>query len=459
MSAWLRTLALSHPDVEALARRLLSWVPHRHRLGPVFAHWYSLLLTAEQWDDAQMEACQRGLLVDLMGKVAATNPYYRERLGSTPAATMANDLAAHLPVMTRSEFSGQYHRIRDPSFTAPVSMASTSGTSGNALQFAHARSDNRREWAAICHQWRRVGYDPFRSVRAEFRSLVPDGSIVQGFPDSNMLRCSILHLRAAHVRHYAQTCARAGVEFIHGYPSAIALLSGEMLASGIAFGGIRGIMLASEMVYAHQLDLIRAAFPQARLIAHYGNAERVGLGAWCEHEQTYHFLPLYAHVEVDPLDGALIGTNLFNTVNPFLRYRMSDVIAGARNTRCPSCGRIAMPLANAIEGRAEDYLFSPQRGWIPPAIVTYPLKALRRVNEMQFYQRVPDAVELRYTARTAAECTAEIDEVCRGLRKILGDVDIRPVRLEALERGRSGKLKWIVSELHAPGETPSCRAP
>lgn len=446
----IKTAARSYPMVDRLARQIIAAVPYRVRLGAPFAYWYAFFLESEGWDDERIGNFRRALLVDLLRQVGDHSAYYAEFLKGRSPETVADNLSGHLPVMTRDEFRSHYGQIRSPRLSKGLSAASTSGTSGNALQFFHDVEDNAREWAAICHQWRRVGYDPLKSIRAEVRGLVTTRGIVQRFPESNMVRFSVLHLKAEHVREYATVCIRDDVEFVHGYPSALYVMAKEMLARGIQIPNIRGIMLASEMVYPHQVECIEAAFPDARLIAHYGNAERVALGAWCEHRRVYHFLPLYSHVEIDE-DGSLIGTNLFNVVNPFIRYKMSDIVVGAADMACPSCGRMAMPLAQNIQGRAEDYLYSPARGWIPPAIMTYPLKSLRAIHEIQFFQDRPDVIELRYTVQGAANCADELDIVVNGLKNILGDVIIRPIRCEALDRGATGKLKWIVSSLSPEG--------
>jgi phenylacetate-CoA ligase len=431
------------PELELAARYMKSTVPYRYRLGRTFFEWYARFLDAESWSIERTVEYRHQLLVQLLRRLMHEHPVYGEILRGHNPALVASDLACVFPVMTRSSFRetpGQRQLARK------LSVASTSGTTGNALQFFHAAEDNQREWAAICHQWRRVGFDPLVSRRAEFRGLVAPGRLVQKFPEYNMLRCSILDLGPESVRHYASVCRESGIEFLHGYPSALDLLARTCLKEGVRFHGIRGIMLASEMVYPHQTDVIEQAFPDARLIAHYGNAERVGLGAWCEAARTYHMLPLYSLIEVQD-DGLLVGTNLFNVVNPFLRYRMSDRVTPSGHQVCPACGRYADPLVVAVDGRAEDYLFSPERGWIPPAIITYPLKNLRVVREIQLVQREEDLVELRYSTESDADAAGEISEIAAGLAGILAGVRIVPVRHESLSRGGTGKFRWLVSEL------------
>lgn len=431
------------PGLESAARRLKATVPYRYRLGRHFFEWYQRFEDAELWSAEQTTDYRQKLLVQLLQNLKHRHPTYREMLRGRDPAQAAADLTSVFPVLTRSGFRAIPSR---PELASHLSSASTSGTTGNALQFYHDAEDNQREWAAICHQWRRIGFDPMTSRRAEFRGLVPAGQLVQKFPEHNMLRCSILDLGCDSVRYYAKVCRDNRIEFLHGYPSALDLLARTCLKEGIRFEGIRGIMLASEMVYPHQIEMIEQAFPGARLIVHYGNAERVALGAWCETERTYHLLPLYSMIEVQD-DGSLIGTNLFNTVNPFIRYQMSDRVTLAESKMCPACGRYADPLVLTVEGRAEDYLYSPVRGWIPPAIITYPLKHLQVVREIQLVQREKDSIELRYCAMDDSDESAEIADIAAGLETILTGVTIVPVRYESLSRGGSGKFRWLVSEL------------
>lgn len=431
---------------ETIVRKARAAIGYRQFLAKNFSYWYKVFAEAECWDIERTQNWQRQALFALLSKLPANSPYHLDHELNFSSSTDPLEIVNFFPVIDRDGFRMLPSHV-DSFAKRDLAAGSTSGTSGNALQFFHAKEDYEREWAAICHQWRRVGFDPYTSVRAEFRGLVKGGKLVQQFPDLKMIRCSILHTQTKHVQHYAEACRRARVEFLHGYPSALYLVANQMLTNGIKFEGIRGIMLASEMIYPHQLDTLAEAFPKAKIIAHYGNAERSALGAWCEQNNSYHFLPLYSLVEVDPIDGTLIGTNLFNTVNPFIRYRMDDNAAGVSYGACPECGRLGYPLVEQICGRAEDYLYSPERGWIPPAIVTYPLKSLQAIHEIQLFQSVQDQIELRYTSINGGDCTRELVEVAQGLGAIIPGVRILPKHYETLTRGSTGKFKWIISTL------------
>ena len=120
------------------------------------------------------------------------------------------------------------------------------------------------------------------------------------------------------------------------------------------------------------------------------------------------------------------------------------------NSICPDCLRPYTPRIIELGGRIEDYLFSPEKGWIRPAIVTYPLKSLQAVREMQFLQREKNRIRIRYTIDPSGIKNLEKDlqSIRSGLFGIFGrDMDIRLEEVDDFKRGATGKYKWIVNEM------------
>lgn len=450
---WLRKF----PKAERLARQMVSLYPLSARLGSAFWDWYAFLEESQNWTVQELEEFRFQRLQSLLVCLRATSPFYAKRLAgvSIPELRTGEDLRRQIPALTRQEFAENYPELRSRNYRQRRCYRySTSGTTGNALQFLHPAENRQREWASICHQWKRVGFDPVRSRRAEFRGLTPPGTLFQQFVDQNMVRFSILDLRRDALPAMRDVIVSKRLRFYHGYPSAIYLLADEIIRGGMGFPEPEAILLASEMVYDFQLDRIQTAFPNARLFAHYGCSEWTVLAAWCEHRRAYHVLPQYSLVEIDGSTGEIIGTNLYNDVNGFVRYRMTDSASGVETVPCAACKRPYATVINRIDGRREDYLFSRERGWVAPAIVTYPLKQLHDIRELQFHQEDPDTITLRYVLRPAAtpeQATRELMEIETGLRRLIGK-STRLVfeRVQEIPRSPTGKYKWIVSRLDAP---------
>jgi phenylacetate-CoA ligase len=449
-----------YPGVKKTAERLIATVPLSTRLGREFWSWYAFFEESEQWSARQLADYQFDCLRALLSTLLQTSRFYQQRLASLDVQSLntLQQFQAQVPVLSREQFRENHSDILSSVWKQlRVAKSQTSGTTGMALQFYHLAQDHAREWAAICHQWQRVGYIPGESYRAEFRGLTSPGKLVEVFPSMNMLRCSILNMKTQHVRYYAEEIRKhQRITFYHGYPSALYLLAREISNSDIDFPQPQAILLASEVVYGWQLSQIRAAFPNSKLFAHYGCAERTVLGGWCEHRQEYHILPQYSIVEVDETTSEIVGTNLFNTVNGFVRYCMTDTVLKVEQKPCPDCGRPYIPRLVKLGGRSEDYLYSPQNGWIPPAIITYPLKALNVIQEIQFYQKERGKIIIRYTVIPQSDplhLEAELSHIETDLHHLFGkSMRFYPEQVEGFERSRSGKFKWIICELE---EKPS----
>ena len=431
----------------------MAAIPLSSRLGRRFWEWYAFFQESEAWSLEQVHEFQFSRLRNLLRELAATSKFYEDRLVDVNIGQISSldDFRAEVPALTRSEFRNNYGDILSSSHKRKRLVKSqTSGTTGMAIQFCHTADDHAREWAAICHQWKRVGYSPGISRRAEFRGLTSPGRLVEMYPHQNMMRCSILNLKKQDVTYYADEIRDARMEFYHGYPSALYLLASEVIHSNIAFPQPKAVLLASESVYDWQVARIQEAFPNAGIFAHYGCAERTVLAGWCEYRREYHVLPQYGLCEIDDKTSEIIGTNLFNAVNGFVRYRMTDTVLKVDDAPCPDCHRPYVPRLIELGGRTEDFLFSPSNGWIPPAIVTYPLKSLKAIREVQLVQRERAEISVRYTtlSRDDGALERELEELGAGLRHLFGaEMSFKYEAVEGFERGATGKFKWIICEL------------
>ncbi len=454
MKERLRDRLKHYPNVKRRAKRLLAILPLSMRLGKEFWAWYAFFEESERWSTDQIVSYQMDRLRALLMELTQRSPFYQQRLSGVDIRGLETleQFQAQVGSLSRSEFREHYADMRSLiSGKQRLAKVQTSGTTGMALQFHHHLKDNAREWAAICHQWKRVGYLPGKSRRAEFRGLTASGELVEVFPHENMIRCSIMNLKTQHVRHYAEQIRKHDIDFYHGYPSAFYLLAKEIKNSSIDFPEPKAILMASEMVYDWQLLQIQEAFPNAKLFSHYGCAERTVLAAWCEHRREYHVLPQYSLVEVDPITKEIIGTNLFNSVNGFVRYHMTDTVLDVKYEPCPDCNRPYTPRLIKLGGRSEDYLYSPQNGWVPPAILTYPFKALGAIQETQLLQREENQVVVHYSLQPEADASmvkSDLEHIRAGMHRLFGEeMRFHFEQVERFQRGPTGKFTWVICDL------------
>jgi phenylacetate-coenzyme A ligase PaaK-like adenylate-forming protein len=106
-------------------------------------------------------------------------------------------------------------------------------------------------------------------------------------------------------------------------------------------------------------------------------------------DEEYHPVPLGQR------GAKVLVTNLYNSVQPFIRYEVDDAVTMSA-TQCP-CGSI-LPLVDSIEGRSKDKLWIKREGRYQDLPYYLFLAALHNELDMAEHQVVQKGVN-RYTLR------------------------------------------------------------
>ena len=402
----------------AFKRRIYESLP-RWLVAPVGWVPFSLLAGA-----SYRQVLHRGSQVDLLSREELL-AYQEALLGRTlryacdqvPAYTPFRGLVERLrpsealrafPLLDKAHLQDDLRRYLPKDFNRiPHYECTTGGTSGSQLRFYVDDQSHAVETAFMHRQWARVGYSPrcrkatFRGV--EFGSLRP-GVYWRPNPVYNELQFSPYHMCEATLGAYWKRMLRFRPEFIHGYPSAVALLAEFVLRHGLSASSprIRAALLGSEGLLPGQRELIESAF-RTRVYTWYGHSERIILAGECERSHAYHHFPDYGILEMLDEQGRaaepygeraeLIGTGLLNRSLVLIRYRTGD---WAR--RLPShcaCGR-AFDRFDNVEGRwRQEYLVGKSGSNISLAALNMHGPCFRNVIRYQYYQCTAGIMELR----------------------------------------------------------------
>ncbi len=170
-----------------------------------------------------------------------------------------------------------------------------------------------------------------------------------------------------------------------------------------------------------------------------------GASAWdCELGEGMHETMERAYLEHDP-DGAMLVTDLWNEAMPFIRYVNGDRFE--REGGC-DCGR-KHPIIT-VQGRANDIITLPG-GDLSPSYL------LHHVSHVKCQGKPLDFKAIQYVQTTAGNMVVRVvagptwnneqwamlintvQEICKGL-----SVEVKLV--DALEKTRAGKLKFVINE-------------
>ena len=423
------------------------------------------LAERERWPRERLEAFQQRRVAKLAGDAAERSAFWRERLPSGRIEL------SELPVLTKTELMERFddlvtdRRLRrddllehlgqihdDALYLGEFRAMTSSGSSGRKAVFVYDRAGWRDILAMFLRRSDWVGLRP--SLPRTRVALVGGGSPThmsrRGASCLDVGVHRILSLAATQpIDELVERLNAFRPNFLNAYPSSAGPLAEAQLDGRLRLS-LTGMTTNSEPLTPALRGRIEAAFG-VRPTDFYGTTEGL-YGHECP-EGSMHLFDDMCIVENVDDDGRpvapgevgskLLVTNLFNRVQPLIRFEVSDLVA-VDPEPCP-CGRTLMRL-RSLEGRAEDVLRLGDVDVHPLqfGIVT----ADPDVREFQVVQE-GQALRLRVALRNGSEGAEE--RLAASVRDRLAELGVeRPEvsveRVDALERSPAGKLQVVVAE-------------
>lgn len=434
---WVRSLA-----VNAHALRT-----YRKRFGGVFVKSLHELEETQSRPTEALVASSRDAAAALARRAIATCAAYRDLVGSDEFRNWSA-----LPLLSKSFVRERGEALRDEGVlsSGKVLVRHTSGTTGTplrlyqtlqAVQRENAFTWQHRSWHGCPHGTRTLtvaGHPviPTRRRKPPFW--------VRNYRE-NQLFLSSFHLAPSSFAPSARAVADFAPAFIHGYPSAVALVAQAVLEAGVQVSP-RAVITASETLLAHQREKIKSAFGvEARMW--YGNTELAGNIVECP-QGRLHVREEHSFVEFLRDDGTsaspgetarLVATPLSYPAMFLLRYDTGDQVIPSERELC-ECGRPGR-LVEAVLGRVEDYVIDGEGRLI--GRLDHLFKEARGVREAQIVQDVPGEVKLRIVLGDAEP--KALEQVVRDEARMRFSPNTRLTfeYVRELERNASGKAPFI----------------
>jgi phenylacetate-CoA ligase len=433
-----------------------GWRIQRSRFGSAFD---ALLQEAESrtlWPVERMQEYRNERLRAFIQHCAASVPFYGEWFkehGLTPNDVRTPLDLQRLPILTKEQ--AQTHSARLVSEAVPPGerlITHTSGTTGGGLRFATTLRAIQEQWAVWWRYRRWHGLQP-GTWCGYFggRSVVPVAQSRPPFWRTNhpgrQILFSAYHMTPANLSAYVSELRRRRPPWLHGYPSLLALVAGHLLETGADLGYTpRWITTGAENLLPQQASLIARALG-TRPRQHYGLSEGIANLSECEHG-TLHVDEDFAATEFVPNAPGpgyrVVGTNFTNPATPFVRYDSQDVVELAGDgVTCP-CGR-AGRIVTRLDGRQEDYIVLKNGARL--GRMDHIFKDMVHIREAQIHQRIPGALTIRVVRGEQYSAEDERALLNEARKRVGVETDIRLEYVERLERSRTGKLRFVVSEI------------
>ena len=388
------------------------------------------------------------------------SPYYRRRFdaqGLRPEDIKHPEHLSFVPVTPKQDLRACTEVFFTQNIRRGMVAVHTSGTTGSPLCVYFSSKDIGWRYAFLerCRQWAQV---QIGQRRASFtgQSIIPEQQKAPPFwrhnRPGNQLLCSAYHLSSKNLCAYVEALADFQPEIIDGYPSAIHVVAEQLLRTGdVGLITPDAILVSAETVLPHQRRAIETAF-QTKLYNQYASSEGAPFISECQEGR------LHVHLDSGVIEilrpdgtpappgelGELVVTSFTTHVTPLLRYAIGDAAVPRDGTTPCQCG-LPFPTVEAIIGRVDDFLYTPDRGYVGRLDTVF--KQLpNSIIEAQIVQTSPERVVLRLVPDPERYRPEHAHLVVEEMRKRLGQVVcIQTEEVEQIPRSANGKMRPVIN--------------
>lgn len=450
----------------------------------------------------EISSLQQHRLQRLVAIARNKSPYYQERLRGLDAERFQ---LSDLPTLTKTEMMANFDRFLTVTglrqaelerymadaarlgewYQGRYALSRTSGTQGLKAVIVQDRGLMELLYALQVARGARLRTTPVHFLQRFFqRARVALITIGQGFyPSASAiayapaaLDCFVDRLWIKHFEPVEELVHRLNEFQPHvliAYASVLEILAREALAGRLRISEkkLRQVMNMSEPLSTGARHLLRQAFGR-EVIDSYGAGECMFLSIGCLRGHGMHVQADWAILEVvdcrehpvppgQPGDHVLV-TNLANTIQPFIRYRLDDIVTLSPEP-CP-CGN-PLPLISKVEGRTDEVVWiRTPTGYqaVHPYVFVDFLDEYPPLGWYQVLQVERNRFKLRAASAPGRHInTQELHAVIRNGLERFGLADAVHVDLELTDDvspdKTSGKLKRITSLVGPPKERAGSR--
>jgi len=197
------------------------------------------------------------------------------------------------------------------------------------------------------------------------------------------------------IAQFAQRMVQWQPSLIFGHAHSVYLFAQYVEQMQIKSIRPHGIITTAMVLHEHERVLIERVF-ECRVTNRYGCEEVSLIACECDQHQGLHINAESIYVEVmqdnkpappgEP--GKIVVTDLTNRAMPIIRYEVGDI--GVLSSRLCRCGR-GLPLLEKLEGRAADYIYTPEGKLISGISLTENFASLLEgVGQIQLIQDARD---------------------------------------------------------------------
>ena len=412
------------------------------------------------WDRARLDALRLDRLRALLAEAARYVPYYRSvlaRLGLRAEDVRSTADLASLPFLTKPIIRANLQALKSERANG-LARFNTGGSSGEPLVFFIGRERVSHDVAAKWRATRWWGVDIGDPEIVVWGSPIELGAQdrLRGLRD-RLMRTELLpafEMSEPKLDDFLARIRSRRPKMLFGYPSALALIAAHAEKRGARMDdlGVRVAFVTAERTYEDQRARIARVFG-CEVANGYGGRDAGFIAHQCP-AGGLHITAEDVIVEIVDDTGAtvppgqageIVVTHLATRDFPFIRYRTGDI--GSLDDRACPCGR-GLPLLREVQGRPTDFVVAADGTVMHGLALIYVLRDLPGVASFRIVQETLERTRVLVVPGREFD-RALVETIRRGCKARLGEsVEVVVELVERLETERSGKFRYVVSQVH-----------
>lgn len=189
-----------------------------------------------------------------------------------------------------------------------------------------------------------------------------------------------------------------------------------------------------------------------KIADHYSASEGAPIILECT-ASSLHLNPLSGVVEVldenllPVEEGELIVTSFTSHGTPLIRYRVGDIIRLASSDETCTCGS-SFPLVKSIEGRSNDYIYSPQKGKVNQVNIGNSAKGIDGIICFQVIQKSTYSLDILMVKNDNFNTQSENSFILALKQRVGDEMNIDISYVNDIPREKSGKFRIVKNSLN-----------
>jgi phenylacetate-CoA ligase len=436
------------------------YLKHRGEIG--YLSYLSRFARIERLSSYDIHELQLDGLRKLMKHIYHNCSYYREifrDIGATPSDIEAVEDLQKFPILTKEKIQDNLNKILAENIAPKNRMkSSTGGSTGMPLTFYRDHRCRDMKIAMQMNFMRWYGFQPgdtqvfFWGASQDYdRSASLKSRLVRNFA-SRQWFINTDDLQGDNFEKTAKKLSRLKPKIVSAYPNILYVFAQKVYSRGIRLKFPK-VMVTAEQLFEHQRMLIEKVF-SAEVFEQYGSREFGSIASECRrHVGMHYFAPGIVLETVEPDGkpsgnklGNLLVTDLWNYAMPLVRYQVGDLVRMDHN-QC-GCG-CKLPKIGKVAGRTVDAITKPNGEIIAGQALIAIIRESEVRAQTQIIQTAPDRFVIRYVSRDALP-ENKIRFIQSSFAHLFGpSVEVEFERVKAIEREKSGKFRYIKSEIRS----------